>query len=281
MLTLHPIQVCVIILYLAQTACTAFVHIQKKSPLLCTTVLSKYRMQPCDAAMHPTYQELATYLAERYLHSDKQVWIGIAGGPGAGKSTLSSHIVELINKVEENSAVVLPMDGFHYSRAELRAMGEAAGSPYTYEQLLARRGSPWTFDAPSIVAKFKKARLERCGVLPTYSRQLSDPVPDGVELLKTHKIVLVEGNYLLNYDDSEWGLLQSLFDEKWFIACASQEEQRQRLIRRHMETWTPEKTKMFGAGEAGAAVKADSNDVMNAQFVDTHRKYADRIIISL
>ena len=57
-------------------------------------------MQPCDAAMHPTYQELATYLAERYLHSDKQVWIGIAGGPGAGKSTLSSHIVEFINKIE-------------------------------------------------------------------------------------------------------------------------------------------------------------------------------------
>jgi hypothetical protein len=33
--------------------------------------------------------------------------------------------------------------------------------------------------------------------MPTYSRALSDPVPGGAELKSEHRIVLVEGNYLL------------------------------------------------------------------------------------
>jgi hypothetical protein len=59
------------------------------------------------------------------------------------------------------------------------------------------------------------------------------------------------------------------------------DKQRDRLVKRHLETWTEEKTLMFGAGEEGAARKADANDVINAIHVDKSRKYADRIIISL
>jgi hypothetical protein len=52
------------------------------------------------------------------------------------------------------------------------------------------------------------------GKLPTYSRALSDPVPGGVELSKSHRVVIVEGNYMLNYDDKLWEPLKDLFDEK-------------------------------------------------------------------
>lgn len=41
--------------------------------------------------------------------------------------------------------IVLPMDGFHFSRAQLKVMGESG--PNSFDDLLARRGSPWTFDA--------------------------------------------------------------------------------------------------------------------------------------
>ena len=66
------------------------------------------------------------------------------------------------------------------------------------------------------------------------------------------------------------------------MSCRSPEEQRTRLIKRHLETWSEEKTRIWGDGpNGGAAAKADSNDMINARYVEeTSKKYADRIIIS-
>ena len=55
-----------------------------------------------------------------------------------------------------------------------------------------------------------------------------------------------------------------------------------RLIKRHLETWSEEKAKMFGPGEQGAKKKAEANDLLNARYiVDNSMKYADKIIQSL
>ena len=47
-------------------------------------------------------------------------------------------------------------------------------------------------------------------------------MPGGVELLKVHKVVIVEGNYMLNYDDPLWSPLKELFDEKVFLIIVMQ-----------------------------------------------------------
>ena len=91
----------------------------------------------------------------------------------------------------------------------------------------------------------------------------------------------MEGNYLLNYDDEDWKPLENLFNEKWFLCCEDIEVQRERLIKRHLESWTEEKTKMFGEGREGAARKADTNDVLNLHFINSHKKFADKIITSV
>lgn len=61
--------------------------------------------------------------------------VGLAGPPGAGKSTLASEVVQRINRMwpqkaptldeqveSPDIAIVLPMDGFHLYRSELDAM---------------------------------------------------------------------------------------------------------------------------------------------------------------
>lgn len=266
-----------------------------------------------DSAMFDTYNQLATEVVRRSFRPAEigkwQHWIAVAGGPGSGKSTLTSALVDRINalsksedsELKKDVAVCLPMDGFHYSRKQLQEIADTHKDGVTYEALLARRGSPWTFDVGQLVSCLSEAKKNREGLLPTYSRQKSDPVWDpGVRLEKYHQIVFVEGNYLLNWDEnlgaevpgqregahlqeaSRWKELQPLFDEKWFISCQSLEKQRERLISRHLETWTAEKTRMFGEGESGgAAKKADTNDVLNAHFVDLHRRWASREIVSL
>jgi hypothetical protein len=83
----------------------------------------------------------------------------------------------------------------------------------------------------------------------------------------------VPRNYLLHFTDEKWAPLACVFDEKWFMSCESESIQRSRLIHRHLQTWTAEKTAMWGEGEEGAAKKADSNDILNAAFVDSVSRY--------
>ncbi|KAL7485140.1 hypothetical protein ACHAW6_010743 [Cyclotella cf. meneghiniana] len=241
-----------------------------------------------DNNMLSTYDSLSARLIKKHQsHSNNlrnnQLFVGIAGGPGSGKSTLAHAVANRINSRmnDAKAAAVLPMDGFHYTRSRLRSMGDSPSIPYTFEELIARRGAPWTFDAEGCIAAFKEARRKGEASLPVYCRDKSDPIPDGVTLWKETKIVLLEGNYLLAWDDERWAPLREVFDECWYVACKSLQEQRRRLVHRHLETWTEEKTKMWGEGEEGAGKKADSNDMPNAEWVEKmSRKFADLVVES-
>ena len=99
-------------------------------------------MSAVDDAMTPTYDRLAGICLQRFKENpSRQYWIGIAGGPGSGKSTLASAVCDRVNSLHSaDIAVVVPMDGYHYSRDQLREMG--ATGERSFEELLARRGSP-------------------------------------------------------------------------------------------------------------------------------------------
>src|SRR5579884_3533554 len=75
--------------------------------------------------------------------------LGIAGPPGAGKSTLAERLVRELNGL----AVQVPMDGFHLADAELRRLGR-----------LSRKGAPDTFDPHGYLALLRRLRTPEPGV---------------------------------------------------------------------------------------------------------------------
>jgi pantothenate kinase len=67
-------------------------------------------------------------------------------------------------------------------------------------------------------------------------------------LLPEHKVVVIEGLYLLLKSDPRWEPLQSLWDERWFVKAPSLEIQRQRLIQRVAENVVPIESRDLGGG---------------------------------
>jgi len=230
---------------------------------------SDHHQQPenkrVDNAMEETYQELESYIIEKIRSMEQSqgpLWIGIAGPPASGKTTLATQVAKRVNKTFPT--VVIPMDGYHYYRAQLDRMPDPA-------EAHRRRGAPFTFDAARFKAELAEARENGKGTFPTFDHAEGDPVEGGIAFDSTkHRVVIVEGNYLLLSGDPAWEGTARLFDETMFVECAP-EVIRERIILRHMGT---------GLTRQAATVRADSNDVPNAQQVLDCRQPADRTIRS-
>jgi pantothenate kinase len=85
-----------------------------------------------------------------------------------------------------------------------------------------------------------------------------------------HKIVIVEGNYLLLEEDA-WRDIRALFDEKWFIDIDI-DVSMQRVLQRHVAT---------GKEPDVAAWRISYNDRPNAELIMKSKKSADLVIRSV
>jgi pantothenate kinase len=208
----------------------------------------------------PIYANLAAELkqAASQISQGSQLWIGLAGAPGSGKSTLAEALKTSIG----NSLVVIPMDGYHYYRSELDKMDNP-------QQAHLRRGAPFTFNATRFVDDLIKARNAGKGIFPGFDHGVGDPVENEITLSRSHKIVLVEGNYLL-LDTDPWCLLrEKVFDITWYLDVPL-EECIQRLCKRHVQV---------GYSEEEARHRVALNDGINAELIsNVSPKNADKTI---
>ncbi|WP_433687147.1 nucleoside/nucleotide kinase family protein [Micromonospora carbonacea] len=174
--------------------------------------------------------------------------LGIAGAPGAGKSTLAERVVAELGGV----ARLVPMDGFHLAQAELRRLG-----------LDARKGAVDTFDVVGYVSLLRRLRrLEPTSVwAPEFRRDLEEPVAGAIEVPPEVRLVVTEGNYLL-LPDYPWDEVRALLHEAWFLDL-DVEVRRRRLTARH-EAYgrSPEQARAWalGSDETNAALVAGTAD---------------------
>ncbi|MFC9993129.1 nucleoside/nucleotide kinase family protein [Nocardia sp. NPDC127526] len=206
--------------------------------------------------------ELAARVRKRAAGHTGRFVLGIAGPPGAGKSTLARGVRDELNLAAGTGiAEVAPMDGFHLTNAQLRAAGN-----------LVRKGEPDTFDAGGYVELLRTLRASAPGVevpWPTYDREIHEPVPGGV-VFDRQTIVVTEGNYLLldDGDTTGWSAVRPLLDETWYLDVPRPIIE-QRLIRRHMRG---------GRTMEAARTKVAQSDLPNAGLVERTRTTADLVL---
>lgn len=197
-----------------------------------------------------TAEDIAAGLVERASHL-RRIVVALAGPPGAGKSTLSEHLLAALPAGE---AALVPMDGFHFDNAVLDAMG-----------LRHRKGAPETFDCAGLAATLQRIRSSNGDVaVPVFDRQ-ADLARAGAAIIAADaRYVLVEGNYLL-LDRARWSELAPLFDLTIFIDVPITELERRLLAR-----WTD-----LGRSEEAARAWVESNDLPNARLVIEGSRRAD------
>ena len=54
------------------------------------------------------------------------------------------------------------------------------------------------------------------GSAPSFDHAQGDPIEDDIKIEQAHKVVLVEGNYLL-LPEKPWDELRDLFDQRWLL----------------------------------------------------------------
>ena len=210
-------------------------------------------------------EEAVTRLLSTLTLDASRTLIALAGQPGSGKSTAAAQIAARVNAAAgPNTLIALGMDGFHLTKAQLRALPDP-------DAAFARRGAPWTFDAPGLAARLRAIR-EAAGKhdipWPEFEHGVGDPVEDAQIVKAQTRLVLVEGLYLLNPADG-WGAFGPIFDERWYLDIPPEVAQ-ERLVRRHMSSW--------GLTRAEAEARIAANDGLNAEIVAHSRQFADFLI---
>ena len=197
----------------------------------------------------PSVAELTDRARVLATQAHGRILLGVTGPPGAGKSTLSDALVESIGA----EAVLVPMDGYHLADEELVRLGTSD-----------RKGAPETFDRGGFDAVLGRLRdADETVYIPRFRRELEAAVAGSIGVTMRHRVLVVEGNYLLL-----WPEVAARLDQVWYVDPPV-DARLSALIERHMQ---------FGRTESEAREWVMRSDEANALQVASRREDADLIV---
>jgi pantothenate kinase len=198
-------------------------------------------------------------VADRYLKrvddllaTGQRKLLGLAGPPGAGKSTLASVLQRALGSLSQ----VIPMDGYHLANSELQRLG-----------LVSRKGAPDTFDSAGYANLLQRLRQQRDGEIvyaPEFRRDIEEPIAGAIPVLAETRLIITEGNYLL-VDDDRWRDVAGLLNEVWYVEV-DEARRRDRLVQRH---------ERFGRSHKAALDWVTFTDEPNARLVSATKSRAN------
>ncbi len=190
----------------------------------------------------------------RALTAPGRAVLGIAGAPGAGKSTLAARLVAELGP----GAAWVPMDGFHLADAALDRLG-----------LRARKGAVETFDGWGYLALLRRLATETDHPVyaPGFERTLEQPLAGSIAVGPEVRLVVTEGNYLL-VEDEPWPQVRAALTEVWY-AEVDEAVRHARLVDRHVR---------FGKPPAAAEAWVAAVDDPNAALIARGRARADLVV---
>ncbi|KAJ2781077.1 hypothetical protein H4R18_003072 [Coemansia javaensis] len=228
-----------------------------------------------DKNTQETVDELSRVLVEALGQAggQRRVVVAVAGTAGSGKTHLCGLVRSAVNASSSSSSsssegevcAVLPMDGFHLSKAQLAALDDP-------DAAMRRRGAHWTFDARGFVDAVRRVRdcASDTVRVPSFDHTVGDPVPAAIEIRPSHRVVLVEGLYA-HASEQPWAEMAQLADELWWISPCSAAQCRARLAQRHVAAG-------LAADMAAAELRIATNDDLNSKFILAHRLAPTRTI---
>jgi pantothenate kinase len=191
----------------------------------------------------------------------RRVVLGIAGAPGAGKSTLAEALVEAVGVLRgANWVAHVPMDGFHLADAQLDRLGARS-----------RKGAPDTFDADGYAHLLHRVVTEPDSWVyaPGFDRILEQPLAAAMVVPPAARLVVTEGNYLL-LPEERWERARAQLAEVWYVS-GDDDVRRSRLIERHVT---------FGKEPALAVAWVEQTDDVNAVVIEAAAERADRVVVN-
>ncbi|GAX19761.1 hypothetical protein FisN_37Lh031 [Fistulifera solaris] len=194
----------------------------------------------------------------------RPLMVGIVGIPGSGKTTSCDILAQMLGT---ERCLVMPMDGYHYTIAQLMEFPNA-------DDVIYRRGACDTFDAVTLAKDLERIAhgREPMVAIPGFDHAKGDPTPNQHRFERTaHDIVLCEGLYLL-HDQQGWEHIQKFLDWTIYIqadidVCMERLKERNKCI----PGYTAEEI----------AIRCDAVDRVNAILAEeTASKYAAQIVQS-